>query len=217
VNENPGLLVIREDTFLKGEIRNCRQIEIYGYVEGELSANSLLVHEGGRFYGTARTDSADIHGTLQGEVRVKHLINIRSNGSVSGNVQYGQLAMEAGGNLSAEVHNVPPAIVGDLELTVDKGGSVRLTVQDLSAIDPDDKAKDLTFSVSRAKNGFVALTDAPARSVAKFTQFELEGGRVLFVHDGKATTAASFDVVATDKAGATSGIAQTVKVAVRPR
>ena len=214
---SPGLLVIREDTFLKGEIRNCRQVEIYGYVEGDLAANSLLVHQGGKFYGTARTDNADIHGTLQGDVSVKHLINIRSNGSVSGNVQYGQLAMEAGGNLSADVHNVPPTIAGDLELTVQKGGSVRITVQDLNAIDPDDKAKDLTFSVSRAKNGFVALSDAPARSIAKFTQLELEGGRVLFVHDGTATTAASFDVVATDKAGATSGMAQTLKVVVRGR
>ena len=214
---SPGLLVIREDTFLKGEIRNCRQVEIYGYVEGNLSANSLLVHQGGKFYGTARTDNADIHGTLQGDVSVKHLINIRSNGSVSGNVQYGQLAMEAGGNLSADVHNVPPTISGDLELTVQKGGSVRITVQDLNAIDPDDKAKDLTFSVSRAKGGFVALAEAPKRSVAKFTQLELEGGRVLFVHDGTAATAASFDVVATDKAGASSGMAQTLKVAVSGR
>jgi cytoskeletal protein CcmA (bactofilin family) len=217
VSGNPGLLVIREDAFLKGEVRNCRQVEIYGYVEGNLSANTLLVHEGGKFYGTARTDSADINGTLQGDVSVKHLINIRSNGSVSGNVQYGQLAMEAGGNLSADVHNVPPTIAGDLELSVEKGGSVRLTVQDLTAIDPDHKAKDLTFTVSRARNGHVALSEAPARSIAKFTQLELEGGRVLFLHDGTAATTASFDVVATDKAGASSGLAQTVKATVRSR
>lgn len=217
MSATPGLLVISADTFLKGEVRNCRQIEIYGYVEGNLSANQLLVREGGKFYGTARADSADIQGTIQGEVTVKHLISIRSNGSVSGNVQYGQLAMEAGGNLSADVHNVPPTIGGDLELTVGKGGSVRLTVQDLTAIDPDDKAKDLTFTVSRPRNGFVALSDAPARSISKFNQAELESGRVLFVHDGTTATSASFDVVAADKAGATSGLAQTLKVAVTSR
>lgn len=215
MNGNRGLLVVREDTVLKGEVRNCRQIEIFGYVEGKVSAGNLLIHEGGRLYGTAQTDSAEINGTLQGDVSVKHLINIRAKGSVSGNVQYGQLAMEAGGNLAAEVHNVPPEIAGDLELTVEKGGSVRLTVNDLTAIDPDDKSKDLTFSVSRAKNGFVALAAAPARSITRFTQAELESGSVLFVHDGTAATAASFDVVAADKAGATSGLAQTVKVAVR--
>jgi len=215
VSGDPGLLVIGEDAFLKGEVRNCRQIEIYGYVEGTLSANALLVREGGRFYGTARADTADIEGTLQGDVSVKHLINIRSKGSVSGNVEYGQLAMEAGGNLSADVHNVPPTIAGDLELTVEKGGSVRLTAQDLTAIDPDHGARDLTFTVARARNGHLAFSDAPARSLTRFTQHELEAGRVLFVHDGTAGGAASFEVVATDKAGASSGSAKTVKVSVR--
>ena len=93
---------------LKGEIRNCRQMEVYGYVEGDVAAQSLLVHQGGRCFGTVKTDQAEIHGTVQGDVVVKHLINIRSSGSVTGNVQYGQLAMEVGANLSAEVRNVPP-------------------------------------------------------------------------------------------------------------
>ena len=34
---NRGVAVIREDTVIKGEIRNCNQIEIYGYVEGDLA------------------------------------------------------------------------------------------------------------------------------------------------------------------------------------
>src|SRR5262245_55070373 len=106
---------------IKGEIRNARQIEVYGYVEGDVSGQSLLVHQGGQGYGTIKTEQAEVHGTLQGDVVVKNLINIRSSGSVTGNVQYGQLAMETGGNLSAEVRNVPPTIAGDLDLSVGKG------------------------------------------------------------------------------------------------
>ena len=30
--------IIQEDTIIKGKIRNCRQMEIYGFVEGELAA-----------------------------------------------------------------------------------------------------------------------------------------------------------------------------------
>ena len=44
---------------------------------------------------------------------------------------------------------------------------------------------------------------------------DLERGSVMFLHDGTETLSASFDVVVADKAGATSGAAQTVKVAVR--
>ena len=149
---------------LKGEIRNCRQMEVYGYVEGDVAAQSLLVHQGGRCFGTVKTDQAEIHGTVQGDVVVKHLINIRSSGSVTGNVQYGQLAMEVGANLSAEVRNVPPAIAGDLDLTVVKGRSVPVTLEDLNAVDPDDDAKDLIFAVSRATNGFITLSGAPGQA-----------------------------------------------------
>ena len=44
----PGVLIVREDLIIKGEIRNARQIEVYGYVEGDVSGQSLLVHQGGQ-------------------------------------------------------------------------------------------------------------------------------------------------------------------------
>src|SRR5690606_26409755 len=133
----------------------------FGQVEGELSAEAMHIHEGGRFRGRARAENADVNGTLQGHVSVRNLINIRTSGEVSGNVQYGQLAMEIGASLSADVRNVPPTIGGDLDLTVYRGGAVGITLEDLTAIDPDDDARDLTCTVSNAINGFVALADAP--------------------------------------------------------
>ena len=39
----PGVLIVREDMIIKGEIRNARQIEVYGYVEGDVAGQSLLV------------------------------------------------------------------------------------------------------------------------------------------------------------------------------
>ena len=214
MSASPGVLIVREDTAIKGQISNCRQIEIYGYVEGEVAAQVVLVHQGGRCYGTIKAESAEIHGDLQGDVIVRNLISIRTTGSVSGNVQYGQLAMEMGGSLSAQVRNVPPSISGDLDVTVDKGRSVRITRQDLNALDPDDRAQDLIFTVSNARNGYITLSGSPARPVSRFTQADLEGGSVHFMHDGTDTAAASFDVVVADRAGASSS-AQTVRVAVR--
>jgi cytoskeletal protein CcmA (bactofilin family) len=213
--QGAGILVIREDTILKGEIRNCRQMEVYGYVEGDVAADAVLVHPSGRCYGNVNTNSAEVHGDLQGTVVVKNLINIHSSGSVSGNVRYGKLALAAGGNLSAELRNVPPDIACDLDLTVDRGRTVPITREDLHAVDPDDAAKDLTFTVSNARNGFVALSGSPRRAATSFTQADLEGGKVLFAHDGTSTKVASFDVVVADRSGATSGTARTVTVAVR--
>ena len=210
-----GVLIISEDAILKGEIKNCKRMEIYGYVEGDLAADSLIIHEGGQCYGKVKVDSADISGTFQGDARVKQLISIKNSGSVRGNVKYGRLAMEEGADLTAQVRNVPPTLSGDLDLAVDKGRSVRITLDDLNAVDPDDRPENLTFTISNAHNGFVALAGSPATPVINFTQADLESGRVLFAHDGTNTQTANFDVVVADHAGAISGAAQTVKVAIR--
>lgn len=215
MDDRNRVLLINADTVLKGEISNGGRIEICGYVEGNIVGDDLVIQPGGRCHGTINVQSAEIYGTLQGDIAVRHLMNVRSTGCVTGNVQYGRLAMELGGDLSAELRNVPPTIGGDLDLAVAKGRSVRLTLQDLNALDPDDEAHELTFTVSGARNGRVALSDEPDRSVETFTQADLERGTVMFLHDGTDTLSASFDVVVADKAGATSGAAQTVKVAVR--
>jgi cytoskeletal protein CcmA (bactofilin family) len=207
--------IIQEDTIIKGKIRNCRKMEIHGYVEGELAADAVLIHQGGTFYGTLKSEKAEISGSLQGEIFVKELISIRSTGSVNGNVRYGQLAMEMGAELSAELHNVPPKLAGDFELTVKRGKSVVITTEDINAVDPDDTPDHLTYSVTNPSNGFVALTSQAGQSIVKFTQSDIQAGRVLFVHDGGNSTTASFDVVVADDSGATSGNAETVHVVVR--
>ncbi len=215
VEDTSRVLVIREDTFLKGEIRNGGRIEVFGYVEGDVAGELLIVQPGGRCYGRVKVESADVRGELQGDIVVRQMITIRGSGVVTGNVKYGKLAMEMGGALTAEMRNIPPSISGDLDISVDRGKAVRITLQDLSALDPDDTAETLMFTVSQVRNGFVTLATDPARPVDAFTQADLEQGTVLFRHDGTDEPRASFAVVVADRAGATSGSAQTVNVAVR--
>jgi cytoskeletal protein CcmA (bactofilin family) len=206
--------IIAEDMVVRGDIKNGGIVEVRGYIEGSVAADRLLIHESGRVYGTVRADNADVNGRLQGTVFIKHLINIGNTGAVAGDVRYGQLALAGGGDLDANVRNVPPAISGDLNLTVRRGKSVRITTLDLSAVDPDSSAQNLTFTISNAQSGFVASATAPKTPVSGFTQVDLEAGTVLYAHDGSGGALASFDVVVTDQTGASSGEAKTVTVTV---
>lgn len=215
MSSNQGILVVNADTVLRGEVRNCRQADIMGYVDGKVAVDRLVVHQGGRCFGTIRAGQCDVQGTLQGTVVVKDLIHIHGTGSVNGSVRYGKMSMEAGGVLSAQVSNIPPSIAGDLELSVAKGGSVPIHLEDLQAVDPDDDASQLVFTITNPRNGFVAATDMPQHPVSHFTQAELASGRILFRHDGANESAASFDVIVADHTGATSGAPQTVHVSVR--
>lgn len=214
MSQTQGVAIISDDTVLKGRIGHCKLLEVHGYVEGEVFAERLVVHPGGRVFGTVKVENAVINGTLQGNVTVKHLIGIGVTGSVIGQVQYGRISLESGAELSADLRNVPPEISGDLDLLVRRGRAVRITTMDLTAVDPDDSATNLSFSVSNVTNGFVALNGALRNAVETFTQADLERGDVMFAHDGDAAATASFDVIVSDSSGATSGAARTVRVAV---
>ncbi|HET6390607.1 cadherin-like domain-containing protein [Hyphomicrobium sp.] len=215
MSDNRGVLIIGEGAVLKGEVKDAQKVEVWGYVEGKVAAGEVLVQEGGQLFGTVNSSTAEIRGTLQGDVRVEQLIHIKSTGQAAGKIKYGRLSMEEGGELSAHVRNIPPAIGGDLDLTVGKGRSVRITTADLNALDPDDKPEDLSFQVSNAAGGYVALASDPKRPVASFSQADLEKGAVYFAHDGSDAQKARFDVQVTDLSGASSGPPKTVNVAVR--
>ncbi len=210
-----GTVIIAADTAVTGSIRSCQTAEVFGYVEGEVTARNVIVHEGGRVFGKLRAEAAEVHGAFQGQAHIKNLMRIGRTGTVSGNIRYGQLAMELGGELSVEVRNIPPTLFGDLEITVPRGGAVAITLADLTAVDPDSTASELVYRVSNAVGGFVEIAGSENRPAATFTQADLEAARVSFRHDGSAGRTARFDVVVADASGATSGTPQTVQVSVQ--
>ncbi|SFV32426.1 cadherin-like domain-containing protein [Hyphomicrobium facile] len=214
--DSRGVLIIGEGAVLKGEVKSGGQkVEIWGYVEGKVSASEVVVQEGGQLFGSVNSDTAEIRGHIQGDVRVQQLIQIKSTGHAAGKIKYGRLSMEEGGELSAHVRNIPPTIGGDLDLTVPKGGAVRITTADLNALDPDDKPEDLHFQISNAAGGYLALSSNPKLPVSSFSQADLEKGIVYFAHDGSDAQKARFNVQVTDLSGSNSGPAKTVNVAVR--
>lgn len=206
--------MIGEDLVVKGEIRNGGTIEVRGLIEGAIAAERVVVHPGGQILGILTAEHAEIGGLVQGNVAVKQLLAIASSGVVRGDVRYGQITMAAGGELTAEMRNMPPGLTGDFEIVVRRGKSVTITVSDISAHDVDDAAGDLTFTVARPVNGFVAMAGAPRAAIERFTQAELLAGRILFSHDGTDGAQAGFDVVVIDKAGASSGAPKAVQVTV---
>ncbi|MGI9405174.1 MAG: polymer-forming cytoskeletal protein [Hyphomicrobiaceae bacterium] len=207
--------IIDADTHITGRMDDGENIEIHGMIEGELSADTVIVHPGGSVIGKLVANHAEVHGVAQGEISIRNLIDIASTGDVSGTVHYGQLSLAPGGCLSASVRNVPPTLAGDLDLTVMRGNAVTITTRDLYAIDPDDAARDLTFSISNQANGWLAMIGALSSPVHRFTQADLLASKVAFVHDGTNAPTASFDVALADAAGASAGAPKKVTIYVQ--
>ena len=98
------------------------------------------------------------------------------------------------------IDTTAPTITGDLGITVNNGSSVVLTTADFHAVDLDNPASQLTFSVTNPTHGYVAFVSAPGAPITSFTEADLEAGSVIFVHDGSATTEATFKVSVSDGA-----------------
>lgn len=214
MNSSQGSAVIGTDLVVKGDLRSNGRIEVHGYVEGKVTCDHLLIHPGGRVLGTIDAGNADVHGSFQGRARVRNVISIGSTGKVSGDVRYGGIALTDGGELSADVRNVPPELSGDFHVVVRRGRSVALTPADITAFDPDNTAEELTYRVTALSQGHIARVAATATAIDSFTQAELQTGEIVFVHDGTTAGSGGFDVRVVDRSGGESGPPQKVTVAV---
>ncbi len=97
---------IAKDTLLKGEISQCDCMEVHGIVEGIAHIKHVVIHPNGKIDGTLYASSAEIHGQFKGNISVTGLLKISSSGSVKGNVVYGQLAVEEGADVVADIRKV---------------------------------------------------------------------------------------------------------------
>ena len=111
-------------------------------------------------------------------------------------------------NINAE--NDAPTISGDQAISLSEGGSVVLTTADFVGADIDDALGDLTYTVSSLSNGTVQVGGV---DVTSFTQAQLTGSAVSFVHDGSQTTTGGFSVsVADDDNASSASISVTASV-----
>lgn len=97
---NGRRLVIGEGITMSGEIESCDHLLVEGTVEAALKGAKVLeISSTGVFYGTVEIEQATIAGRLEGDITVSGRLMIKSSGSVTGKLSYGELAVEAGGTL----------------------------------------------------------------------------------------------------------------------
>ncbi len=94
-----GLVVVGAGVKMKCETLRCTQLEVLGDVDMHVEAETFVVRESGSFKGTVKTHRAEIQGTAEGVLSVKDRLSIHGTGKVTGDVDYGELAIEAGGQL----------------------------------------------------------------------------------------------------------------------
>lgn len=103
---NSRVLTVGNDILLKGEIATCDRLVIEGKVEATITdVNSLELAECGSFKGSANVVEAHISGQFDGDLVVTGRLVIYASGKVRGNITYGEIEIERGGELSGQINN----------------------------------------------------------------------------------------------------------------
>jgi cytoskeletal protein CcmA (bactofilin family) len=97
-------LIVGPDIKLKGvEITDCDTLVVEGRVEASMDSRVVQIAQNGVFTGKATMDVAEIWGTFEGQLTVRKQLVIYSTGRVSGQIRYGTIRIEEGGELSGDV------------------------------------------------------------------------------------------------------------------
>ena len=100
-------LIVGRGIAFSGEISACDDLIVEGTVEARLpGGHRIEITETGLFRGTVEIDEADIGGRFEGEITVKGRLTIRSTGHIEGKIQYGELAVEAGGGIQGDIQSI---------------------------------------------------------------------------------------------------------------
>lgn len=132
--------LIAEGCTVNGHITVANQLQIDGYVEGQIEAvNQIKISESGKALGEITTERLIINGHFEGTCRATY-IDILSCGRVSGTVYSDNLSIEPGGKF---VGNTKSA-----EKTASKQEAKEIEKQVLSK----PEAKDIDKKVSLISN-----------------------------------------------------------------
>jgi cytoskeletal protein CcmA (bactofilin family) len=97
-------VVIGAGIELKGEVKGCKTLEVAGDLEATVAASEhLVVGADGSFRGFCEVETADIAGSFDGTLSVRGRLLVRRTGAVKGDIRFGELEIERGGQLSGNV------------------------------------------------------------------------------------------------------------------
>jgi len=68
-----------------------------------MDSRVIRIAENGSFSGKVGIDIAEIHGQFEGELTARTQLVIHASGRVKGNIRYGSILIEAGGQISGDV------------------------------------------------------------------------------------------------------------------
>ena len=110
-----GASLIAAGTTLKGDITSNGDIRIDGTLQGNIYCTAkVVIGANGVVEGDISGQQADIMGKVNGTIRVKELLQLKGDSTVSGNIHAAKLQIEPTANFNGQCHMTSGAAPGKL-------------------------------------------------------------------------------------------------------
>ncbi|MDP3262696.1 MAG: polymer-forming cytoskeletal protein [Tabrizicola sp.] len=95
---NSARSVLGADLRITGEITSTGLVEVLGEIDGNISAQGLIIGQEGRVTGSVRADTVEVKGRFDGKVSC-HAFTLRSTASVTADVTTATVVIESGATI----------------------------------------------------------------------------------------------------------------------
>jgi cytoskeletal protein CcmA (bactofilin family) len=98
-----GASIIAAGTTLKGDLSSTGDIRIDGSLQGNINCTAkVVIGANGVVKGDINGQQADIMGTIDGNIKVKELLQLKGGSNVNGNIHAGKLQIETSANFNGQ-------------------------------------------------------------------------------------------------------------------
>jgi cytoskeletal protein CcmA (bactofilin family) len=95
---NSARSVLGSDLKITGEITSTGAVEILGEIDGNITANGLIIGQEGRVKGSVNAHTVEVKGKLDGKVACESF-TLRASSEVKADVTTGGLVIESGARI----------------------------------------------------------------------------------------------------------------------
>ncbi len=103
---SPGSLLVGEGVFMKGSMQVPGTASIDGKLEGELSADTVIVQNNGSMDGRTTANHVRVAGSLTNTTVANKSLVVESSGLIGGSITYNELEIKKGGQLQGNIYKV---------------------------------------------------------------------------------------------------------------
>ena len=96
-------VVIGHGVTITGEIKKADEVQIDGDADITMKTDNLVVGATGQCKGNIETHNADIWGVFDGDIKASGTLTIQEQGKVSGSIEYQNIQIKLGGQLSGDI------------------------------------------------------------------------------------------------------------------